>query len=358
MNEKYLILCVNCGSTSTKLALFNRETKLDETNIEHSAEEVMSYGGIVPQLPMRMQAVLDYLCAHEIKPAQVNAIAVRGGPTGKRYHAGAYKIDEDMVAACQGKAVHPMVLGPLIAYEWVKEYGIPAFNYDVVSSDEMDDIARISALPEYPRKAGCHVLNTKAMARLVAEENGMKYEDVNYIVAHLGGGCSVSFHDHGRIADMTVNGEGTFSPSRAGRMMRSSLMDLVYSGKYTRKEVNELLGNGSGLVAHLGTNDCRVAEKMASGNNGHAKLVYDAFAYNIAKDIGTLSVIRGGKVDGIILTGGCAHSTMLTEKIKSYVDFIAPVYIKPGAIEMEALASGILRVVNGQESYHTFAEKY
>lgn len=360
MKEINRILCINPGSTSTKLALFENDRKLDETTIEHSDEELSKYSDIISELPMRKAAIYEYLEAHHTKPSEIDAIAARGCPGGKRYHAGAYKIDQDMVDACMkpANAVHPMCLAPIISYEWVKEFGIPAYNYDVVMTDEMTDVARITSLPGMSRRPSAHMLNTRAIAREFAQELGRKYEDMDLIMCHLGGGCSVSMHHHGRAIDMVPSGEGTFTPSRAGKLSIHQLMRLCYSGKYTQAEMKDLFQNHSGLVAHLGTNDCREVEKMILGGDKNAQLVYEAFAYNVAKDIASMAITTMGSVDYIILTGGIAYSEMFTGMIKKYVEFIAPVVVRPGAREMEALACGILRVLRGEEAAHSFSEAF
>ncbi len=360
MKETYKILCINPGSTSTKLALFENENKLDETTIEHSDEELSKYSDIISELPMRKAAIYEYLEKHSISPSDIDAIAARGCPGGKRYHAGAYEIDKDMVDACMqpANAVHPMCLAPIISYEWVKNFGIPAFNYDVVMTDEMSDVARITSLPNLPRRPSAHMLNTRAVARKLAAEMGKSYEDVNFIMCHLGGGCSVSMHAHGRVIDMVPSGEGTFTPSRAGRISIHPLSRLCFSGKYTQAELKDLFQNHSGLVAHLGTNDCREVERMILSGDEKAKLVYEAFAYNVAKDIASIAITTCGNVDRIVLTGGIAYSKMFTNMIAKYVEFIAPVVVKPGAKEMEALANGILRVLRGEEKAHKFSEVF
>jgi butyrate kinase len=360
MEKEYRILCINPGSTSTKLALFTNDKKEDEINIEHSAEEIDQYPDIVSQLPMRKKAIYDYLEKMGVEPKSIDAIAARGCPAGRVYHAGAYAIDEDMVNACLKpvNAVHAMCLAPVIAYEWVKDFGIPAYNYDVVMVDEMKDVARISGLPEIKRTASCHVLNSKAVAREIAEKMGKTYDSVNLIMCHLGGGCSVSMHEHGRISDAVSNGEGTFSPSRAGTFANNALVKLCFSGQYTEQSLKDRFANRCGLVAYLGTNDCREVERRIEQGDQKAKLIYEAFAYNIAKDIGTMAVTVSGQVDGIVLTGGIAYSEMLTNMVKNRVEFIAPVIVRPGAIEMEALAAGVLRVLRKEEKAYTFAEPF
>lgn len=360
MEKIYKILCINPGSTSTKLSLFENLKKLDETNLEHSADEINQYPDIPSQLPMRKKAIYDYLERMHVKPEDIDAIAARGCPAGRVYHGGAYKIDQDMVDAClkPANAVHAMCLAPIIAYEWVKEFKIPAYNYDGVMVDELKEVARITAIPEVKRNAACHVLNTRAVAREVAGKMGKDYKDLNLIMCHLGGGCSVSMHEHGQITDVISNGEGTFSPSRAGTIANNALIKLCFSGSYTEKTLKDRFANQAGLVAHLGSNDCREIEERIKNGDEKAKLIYEAFAYNIAKDIGKISVTCAGNVDAIVLTGGIAYSEMLTGMVEERVKFIAPVIRRPGAIEMEALAAGILRVLRGEEKAYTFAEPF
>ena len=360
MKDVYKILCINPGSTSTKLAIFENEKMLNEVNIEHRSEDLAQYKDIIGQLPLRKAAIDAYLAEQGLKPSELDAIAARGCPSGHRYHAGAYAIDADMMEACMQpvNAVHPMCLAPVIAYEWVKEYHIPAYCYDVVMTDEMDDVAKVTSLPEIKRGAAAHMLNTRAVAIEVAEQAGTTYDKVNYIMCHLGGGISVSMHKHGRVVDMVSSGEGTFTPSRAGMFGNYDMIRLCFSGKYTAKSLRDLFQDHSGFVAYFGTSDCREVERMVEAGDPQAKLIYDAFIYNIAKDIGTMAVTTSGEVDAIVLTGGIAHSKMLTEAVRKRVSFIAPVVVRPGAIEMDALARGILRVLRGEEGFHTFAEEY
>lgn len=360
MKDKLTILCINPGSTSTKIALFHSNEKLDETNLDHSAEDLAKYPDIPSQLPMRLRAIDEYLQKHDVKPEEVDALAVRGGPAGRKYHGGAYLIDEEMVKASMDPrhARHPMCLSPIIAYEWTKTYGIPAYTYDVVMVDEMSKIAKVSSLPEFERGSSCHVLNTRQVARETAAEQGKSYETVNYIMCHLGGGISTSLHSLGRIVDVIPSGDGTFTPSRAGKIHRDDLMKMYASGSFTDKELKSIFTNRSGLVAYLGTNDCREVEKLIMGGDEKAALIYEAMAYNISKDIATLSVPVCGNVDAIILTGGIANSKMLTDMISEHVSFIAPVIVKAGSREMEALAGGVLRVLHHKETAYTFADTF
>ncbi|RLD13437.1 MAG: butyrate kinase, partial [Caldiserica bacterium] len=237
------------------------------------------------------------------------------------------------------------------AYEIAKPLGIPAFIVDPVVVDEMDDLARISGLPEIERKSIFHALNQKSVARKAASDLGKRYEDVNFIVVHLGGGISIGAHRRGRVVDVNnaLNGDGPFAPEKAGGLPTQALVDMCFSGKFTLEEMLKKLAGKGGLVSHLGTNDARKVEKMIEEGDEHAKLIYEAMAYQIAKTIGEMATVLKGDVDAIILTGGLAYSKMLTAWVKERVSFIAPVKIYPGENEMEALALGALRVLRGEE---------
>lgn len=360
MKKDIIVLCINPGSTSTKIALFHNKTKLDETNLAHNMDELSKYPDIPSQLPMRSKAIYEYLESRGVKPETIDAIAVRGAPGGRKYHGGAYAIDEEMVKASKDarNARHPMCLSPIIAYEWMTKYNIPAFTYDVVMVDEMLDIAKISSLPQFERGSSCHVLNTRQVAKETASEQGTSYDKVNYIMCHMGGGISTSLHSLGRIIDVIPSGDGTFTPSRAGKIHRDDLMKMVFSLGHTESELKKLFTSHSGLVAYLGTNDCQEVEARISGGDTKARLVYEAMAYNISKDIASLSIPVCGRVDAIVLTGGIAYSRLLTDMITERVRFIAPVIVKGGSREMEALAYGVLNVLSGKEKTHCFKDTF
>lgn len=358
MGNNYRILCINLGSTSTKLACFVGGEKVHEAGWDHPAEELNAYPTCLDQLPMRAGKIAACLDEWGCRPKDLDALAVRGGPQGIRYKAGAYLIDADMAALCRipANSGHPMCLGPLIAYGYSEQYGIPAYSYDVVMADELEDVAKITAIPDIPRAGNCHVLNTRAVGREVAAQLGRRYEEMDLIIAHLGGGVSTSLHRRGRIVDAIASGNGSFSPSRCGIIAFRDMVRLCCRSGRTEEGLLQYLSSQTGFIAHLGTSDCRKVEEMIQAGDHHAALVYDAFVYNMAKDIATMAAAAKGKVDRIILTGGMAHSTLLTNKLTGYVAFIAPVSVYPGSIEMEALARGIGRVLAGEEHYHTIKE--
>ena len=350
------ILVINPGSTSTKIAVYENEQALFSENIVHADEELSACATLFDQLPMRNAAVRRALEAHAVDPDTLSGVVGRGGMI-PGLHTGAYAVNgvmKDVITS--GKLItHASNLGALMADAAAAPLKIPAIIYDAVSSDDMQDIAKITGFPEVKRESFCHVLNTRAVGRRYAEENGKSYEDLSLIVAHLGGGISISAHRGGKIIDVISDDGGPFSPERAGSTNILYIIDMCFSGQYTKKEiVRKQRGNG-GLKAWLGTADCREIERRIAAGDELAAKVYDAQAYQIAKGIGNLAPVLNCRLDAIILTGGIAHSAMLTEKIAGYVQAMAPVVVMPGEFEMEALALGMLRVLRGEEPMQTYA---
>lgn len=354
---KYNILAINPGSTSTKLALYENDKEIFCNTLEHSAEEIEKYDKIQDQFEMRKNLVISSLLEKGYDIKSLSAVVGRGGMVPK-VKSGAYKVNETMVNRLKFNPVieHASNLGALIAYEIANEVNISAYIYDSVRVDELKDVARISGMPEIPRTSTSHALNSRAMAMKVAKMNGKKYSDMNFVVAHLGGGISVSVHEKGRMVDILADDEGPFSPERAGRVPCKELIDLCYSGKFDKKTMNKKLRGNGGLKAYLNTVDVREVEEMIERNDEKAKLVLEAMAYQVAKGIGDLSTVVEGKVDAIVLTGGIAYSKRITALIKKRVEFIAPVEIMPGENEMESLAMGILRVLKGEEEASEYSE--
>lgn len=344
------ILVINTGSTSTKVAIFEDERKVCQTNIEHSAEELAAYDSPLDQCQMRTRAVMGFLDEMGFSPVDFSAIAARGGSYAV-LEAGAYEVDEAFLHMVSASKRTPGASwnSCRIAAEIAGAAGIKAYIYDAVSVDEMYDIAHISGLPQIPRRAAVHTLNTKAVARMYAKSADKRYEDMNFVIAHLGGGISTSAHCKGRIVDLTADDEGTFSPERPGRVPCSALVDLCYSGEYGYKQAKRLMRGQGGLIAYLGTNSAVEVERRIAAGDSRAKLVYEAMAYQVSKDIGSMAAAMSFLVDRIILTGGIAHSKMMTTLIKDRVERIAPVEIIAGSFEMEALAAGTLRVIRGEE---------
>jgi len=351
MHNEAFLLVINVGSTSTKVAWFKGNVPTVLETIRYSSEDLARYASVDEQLTLREKDLLDFLKKNGIGLEEVDMIVSRGG-LGRPSPAGAYKIDEPMCRdLLEGKfGKHPSALGPAIALNLSRRYGMPAIVIDPPSTDEFQPLARISGLPEIERKSAFHALNQKAAARRLARELGKKYEELNFIVAHLGGGITVGAHHKGRVIDCNHGlAEGPFTPERAGSLPTRDLLDMAFSGKLDKKKIlSRLVGRG-GLFAYLGTNDVEKVEEMIRAGDETAKLVYKAMTYQVAKEIGSMSVVMKGNVDGIILTGGLANSKMLTAWIKERTQFIAPVFIYPGEDEMSALAEGGLRVLRKEE---------
>lgn len=345
----FKLLIINPGSTSTKIGVYEDENAILVETLRHSSEEIAKYEHIYDQFQFRKNVILDVLKEKDIDIKTLNAIVGRGGLL-KPIEGGTYAVNdkmlEDLKVGVQGQ--HASNLGGIIANEIAKELNVPAFIVDPVVVDEMEEIARISGMPEIERKSIFHALNQKAVAKRYAKENGKKYEATNVIVAHMGGGVSVGAHKAGKIVDVNnaLDGEGPFSPERSGGVPIGDLVKLCFSGKYTLDEIKKKINGKGGFVAYLNTNDAREVQDSADAK---ASLVYDAMGYQVAKEIGKCAAVLCGKVEAIILTGGIAYSKRMVDYIKERVDFIAPVVVYPGEDELLALAEGALRVLTGEE---------
>lgn len=345
------LLVINPGSTSTKIAAYNDEELIFEENISHSMEQIAQFERISDQLDFRKEMVVKTVQDRGIALSEFNGIVARGGML-RPIAGGTYRINQQMVddlkQGVQGE--HASNLAGLIADQIAKELNIPAFIVDPVSVDEFYPEARISGLPEIKRRSLGHALNIKATARRVAHDLGKDLNECNFIVAHLGGGISIAPLEKGRVLDYNnANESGPFSPERCGQLPVGDLVKLAFSGKYTLPQLKKRMTGQGGLTAYLGTNNCQeVQERIAAGDR-KAGEIYQAMIYQIAKEIGAMSTVLKGKVDAIVITGGLAHSKMVTEGISEYVQFIAPVKVYPGAMEMLALCQGALRVLRGEE---------
>ena len=345
-------LVINPGSTSTKVGVFEDETLLFEETLRHPTEEIAKYASVIDQKDFRKEIILDFLKEKNCDPKSLDVIVGRGGLL-KPIPGGTYTVSDallaDLVKGVQGQ--HASNLGGILAREIGDKLGVPSYIVDPVVVDELTDKARLSGMPELPRRSIFHALNQKAVARRYAKEHGTRYEDLNLIVIHMGGGVSVGAHDHGKVVDVNniLDGEGCFSPERSGTVPVGDLVKMCFSGKYTQQEIyKKICGNG-GFNAYLHTNDARVVEKMVKEGNAEAKLVQDAFYYQIAKDAGAMAAVLCGKVDQIILTGGIAYDPYTLEVLQKYLGFIAPITVYPGEDELLALCQGALRVVTGEE---------
>lgn len=352
MKKPKRILVINLGSTSTKIALFEDGKALVTESIQHSAEELKPFTAIIEQYDLRKAAILGFMSRNGWSLNDIDAVASRGGNT-KPIPGGIYEICpaliDDMKSGKFGQ--HPNMCGGIIAYELGKEFNIPALTVDPPTVDEMCLSARYSGIPQIRRQSSFHALNSKATARKIAAGLGKDYEQVNLITAHLGGGISVGAHRRGKVIDVnnSLDGDGPFSPERAGGLPAGDLVRLCFSGLYTREQVLKLLQGGGGLVAYLGTTSGLDIEKRITAGDECAAEVFEAMAYQVAREIGACAAVLKGDVDAIALTGSLAYSQRLTDSLKEKVSFIAPVLLDPGENEMEALAAGTMRYFTGEE---------
>ncbi|SHK18310.1 butyrate kinase [Paramaledivibacter caminithermalis] len=352
MSNVYRVLVINPGSTSTKIAIYDNEKPVLDTTLRHPTEEINKYEKIYDQYEFRKNVILDALNEKEINLTKLNAVVGRGGLL-KPIKGGTYSVNEKMLEDLKVGVLgeHASNLGGILAHEIALNLNIPAFIVDPVVVDELQDVARISGMPEIDRKSIFHALNQKAVARRAAKEKGKNYEDMNFIVAHLGGGISVGAHSKGNVIDVNnaLDGEGPFSPERSGGLPVGDLAKLCFSGKYTHAEIKKMIKGKGGLVAYLGTNDGREVVKMIENGDKKAELIYKAMAYQVAKEIGSCAAVLKGNVDAIVITGGIAYDKMFVDWIKEKVEFISEVIVYPGEDEMIALAEGGLRVLRGEE---------
>ena len=346
-------LIINPGSTSTKIGVFEDETLLFEETLRHSTEEIAQYASIVVQKDFRKQIILDLLDKKNFDIKSLQVVVGRGGML-KPIPGGTYAVSDellhDLKIGVQGQ--HASNLGGILAREIGDSIGVPSFIVDPVVVDELIPIARYSGVPELPRTSVFHALNQKAVAKRFAKEQGKAYDSLNLIVVHMGGGVSVGAHEKGNVIDVfnALDGDGAFSPERAGAVPSGALVKLCYSGKYTEKEVYKKIVGGGGFNAYLNTNDMRDVEKMVEGGDKNAEEIRDAFIFQVAKNIGSMSCVLKGKVDQIIMTGGIAYDKQVIAGLKERVGFIAPVTVYPGEDELLALAQGALRVLNKEEA--------
>lgn len=349
----FKILAINPGSTSTKIAIYEDTKEISRKSIEHPSEEIAKYNKITDQYEMRYKQIMDFLEENNFDVKELAAVVGRGGPLPP-VRSGAYEVNDAMVDRLKNRPIieHASNLGAIIAKEIADSIGVKAYIYDSISVDELDDIARISGLADIERQSLTHCLNMRAAAIKTAGNIGKSYKDCNFVVAHLGGGISLSAHRKGKMADMVSDVEGPFSPERAGVLPTDKLIELCYSNE--KSDVKKKLRGKGGLVSYLNTNSVLEVEDKINNGDEKAKLVLEAMAYQVAKAIGELSVVLEGDIDRIILTGGIVYSEMVTEWIRKRVAFIAPVQLLPGENELESLALGALRVLKGEEEAYEY----
>ena len=348
----YRILVINPGSTSTKIGVYEDETLLFDKTLRHSAEEIDKFDSIPAQKDWRRKLVMQALDDQGFDVTTLSAVSGRGGLLAP-IRGGTYAVSDRLVRDCtmgvQGQ--HASNLGGLLAREIGDQLGIPSYIVDPVVVDELSDVARYAGHPLFHRTSIFHALNQKAVAKRYAKEHGKKYEDLNLIVCHMGGGCSIGAHVHGSVVDTqnALDGDGPFSPERSGSLPTGQLVSLCFSGEYTEPQIRRMLAGGGGMVAYAGTSDMREVAKMAQEGNAKMAELIDAFHYQVGKEIGATAAAMHGKVDQIILTGGIAYNPFTAKTLTEYLGWIAPVTTYPGEDELLALCQGALRVMTGEE---------
>ena len=348
----YKLLIINPGSTSTKIGVYEDEKEILEETLRHSSEEIGRYATIYDQKDFRKEVILNVLKEHNFDITTLDAVVGRGGLL-KPIPGGTFEVDDsllvDLTEGVQGQ--HASNLGGILANEIAKKIGVRAFIVDPVVVDELTEVARVTGTAELKKKSIFHALNQKAVAKRYAKECGKRYEDLKLVITHMGGGVSVGAHDQGKVVDVnnTLDGDGPFSPERAGSVPTGDLVKMCFSGKYTEDEVYKKLVGKGGVVSYLNTNDLKSVIDRKNEGDKECELIYNAFVYQIAKEIGAMSVVLNGKVDAIILTGGIAYSPYVVEDLKKKIGWIANVVVYPGEDELLALAQGAIRVLSGEE---------
>lgn len=350
--QLFRILVINPGSTSTKIGVFDNENCIFEKTIQHDVDQVANFTRIIDQSDYRKQVILSQLDHEEINLSKLSAICGRGGLL-RPIEGGSYQVNKEMLADLKAgyNGEHASNLGGVIANEIAVGLNIPAYIVDPVVVDEFETLAQYSGFPEIPRKSIFHALNQKAAGRRAAKDIEKAYEQVNLIITHMGDGITVGAHKSGKVIDVNngLDGDGPFSLERTGTVPAGDLVSLCYSGKYSREEMmNKLVGQG-GLVAFLQTNDAVEIENKINNGDQVAKDTYEAMAYQIAKEIGSMSAVLAGKVDAIVMTGGLAYSKMFIDMISKRTSWIADIIVYPGKNELQALAEGTLRVLRKEE---------
>lgn len=345
------ILVINPGGTSTKIAVFENDKEIFKENLNHTAEDLAPFPSVFDQFDYRQNLISETLAKAGQPLSSFQAVAGRGGLL-REITGGVYPVNQamldDLKNAVRGE--HPSNLGAAIAKSLADQVGLPAFVVDPVSVDEFDDISKISGLSDLERPCWMHALNHKAVGRLAARRMGGRYEDFNFIIAHLGSGISIAAHKRGRMIDGSGGrSNGPFSPERCGDLPAYPLIQLCYSGKYSHREMVDKVSAQSGFFDYLGTKDIKEAEQRAEGGDARARLILDAFIHQIAKEISAYGACFDGRVDRIILTGGISFSELITASVRKKVEYLAPVEIVAGEMEMEALALGARRVLDGEE---------
>lgn len=348
----YKIFTLSPGSTSTKLAVFDGENRIFKANVQHDAKTLQSFARVSEQRPYRVEAIGKELKENNIYIEEMDAFAAYSGGLSST-PGGIFPVNEKILEDCtSGRLMeHPAILGAQIIAEFAKETGKPAYLVNPPDVDEFEDVARLTGIKGVYRESHVHVLNQKEVAMRAAKALGLAYEECNLIVCHVGGGLSITAQKQGRIVDGNdvLNGDGPMAPNRSGNVPLMPVVNMCYSGRYTLKEMKEKIGKTGGLLALLGTdNMLEIKERIAKGDRW-AALVYENFAYQLGKYIGSYACVLKGKVDAVVMTGGVSNDEQFIENVKAYAGWIAPFIVYGGDFEMEALASGAVRALNGEE---------
>lgn len=361
MKKRYKILAINPGSTSTKIAVFSGNEKVYSVNVSHDADKLKEYKEIRDQLPFRMKEIESVLDRESVSLDGVDAFATLcGGLVG--CEGGVYELGDGMNEILYEHARicytvrHPNTLGPQIAKALQEKYGGRIFVVNPPDIDELDDVERVTGFRDMYRLAKGHPMNQKENCIRYAASQGRRYEDMNIIVCHLGGGVTVGAHRRGKLCAVNdaVNGDGPMAPTRAGWLPATDVARLCFSGKYSEKDIYDRITKNGGFTDHLGTSDALTVKKMIADGNKYAELIYNAFIYQVAKAVGGCAAALRGRVDAIIITGGMAYDEYLISALTDYISWIAPITVQAGELEMEALAAGAMRVMNGEETTKTY----
>ncbi|TKD70047.1 butyrate kinase [Pseudalkalibacillus hwajinpoensis] len=353
IEKEFRLLVINPGSTSTKIGVFDNERAVFEKSLRHDTNEINQFETIIDQYEFRKKTILEALDEEAINISKLDAVVGRGGLL-RPIEGGTYSVNDQMLEDLRNgySGEHASNLGGIIAFEIAEQLNIPSFIVDPVVVDELQDVARLSGVPQIERKSIFHALNQKAVARRVAAQLNSKYEELNLVVTHMGGGITVGAHKKGKVIDVNngLHGEGPFSPERAGTVPVGDLVSMCFSGEYYAEEIMKKLVGQAGFVGYLGTNDAVKVEKRINEGDAKAKLVFDAMAYQVAKEIGAASAVLAGEVDAIVLTGGLAYGKEFVSQITENIKWIADVIVHPGENELQALAEGGLRVLRNEEA--------
>lgn len=351
LHDEKRILTINPGSTSTKIGVFHNERSIFEKTLRHNIEELSDLTELLISMNFVKTIFSKRFMSRESIFQSLMQSAQEAGFSA--IEGGTYVVNDEMIEDLKSgyAGQHASNLGGIIAREIADGLNIPSYIVDPVVVDEMSVLAKVSGMPEIERKSIFHALNQKAVARKAAASLGKRYENMKMIITHMGGGITIGVHDRGRVVDVNngLHGEGPFSPERAGTVPAGDLVDLCFSGEYTKEEIMKKLVGTGGLLGYLGTNDAVKVEQMIQGGDEKARFIYDAMAYQVAKEIGAASAALKGEVEAIVLTGGLAYGKSFVSAIRSYIDWISDVLVYPGENELQSLAQGALRVLQGEE---------